>query len=82
MVFARLGKGHVGLVHPGLGGRGGLGDAGGLSQLLQVHLEQFLLRLGLDARAALRRELALGESVRHSCSVMALPLRENAPTRV
>src|SRR5690242_1298873 len=34
------------------------------AQFLQVHLEQLLLHLSLDARAALRRELALGESVR------------------
>src|SRR3954462_1569571 len=64
MVLARFGTGNVGLCHPSLGGYVGLGDAGGLAQFLQVHLEQLLLHLGLDASTALRRELALGESVR------------------
>ena len=64
MVFSRLGAGHISLSHSGLGGHVGLGNAGGLAQLLQVHLEQLLLHLSLDARRALRRKLALGESVR------------------
>ena len=54
MVFARFGTRHVGLRHPGLGRHVALGDASGLSQLLQVHGEQLLLHLGLDARTALR----------------------------